>query len=357
MKLINKLQIKRFRGIRDLSIDNLSQINLIVGDNNCGKTSLLEAVQLLEKPGSLSSIERLLKSRADKTTFNAYSLYDSILSMFSREGEDLKIELSCEYDGNSISYLLSGKESRELLSNDGCEEVGEVDDDFENNVFNGESVCTYNGVPFSTLDLRLNRRSRSKENNAKGLIKIHYASPFESRQESKLKRIMREERYKESCLRALQLFDPNIEDMKISSSKDDRSMEYLKHKRLGVTPLSSYGDGIKKVLALYNAIIGAENGVLLIDEIEASIHMKYFDDIFRFLVNACKEFNVQAFVTTHSIEAVDGLLNTQDYEKQDVNDDVTVVTLEREEGKTYSRILPGRRVFKAREAFGFEVRL
>ena len=38
-------------------------------------------------------------------------------------------------------------------------------------------------------------------------------------------------------------------------------------------------------------------------------------------------------------------------------DAITVVTLRRENHKTYSRVLQGREVFENREAFGFEVRL
>ena len=40
---ISKLQISAFRGIRDLTLDNLSTVNVLVGANNCGKTSVLEA--------------------------------------------------------------------------------------------------------------------------------------------------------------------------------------------------------------------------------------------------------------------------------------------------------------------------
>ena len=106
-----------------------------------------------------------------------------------------------------------------------------------------------------------------------------------------------------------------------------------------------------------NAIIGATDGILLIDEIETAIHRKYYNDIFRFIVKACRTFNVQVFITTHSIEAIDGLLATQDYDIQSKEDAITVVTLRRENHKTYYRVLQGREVFENREAFGFEVRL
>lgn len=119
----------------------------------------------------------------------------------------------------------------------------------------------------------------------------------------------------------------------------------------------TFGDGIKKVLVLANAITQAKNGVLFIDEVETAIHKKYYDEIFRFIVKACSAFNVQTFITTHSIEAVDGLLATQDYQEQTVVDDISVITIKKANGQTYSRILTGREVAADREAFGFEVRL
>ena len=36
-----KLKIENFRGIKSLEIDDLAQVNLFVGKNGCGKTSVL----------------------------------------------------------------------------------------------------------------------------------------------------------------------------------------------------------------------------------------------------------------------------------------------------------------------------
>ena len=121
--------------------------------------------------------------------------------------------------------------------------------------------------------------------------------------------------------------------------------------------MSSYGDGIKKVLSLSNAIAMATGGILLIDEIETSIHKKYYYDIFRFLVKASKAFDVQVFITTHSIEAIDGILATQEYASQKNHDDICACTIKKTRDGTLSRILTGREVYENREAFGFEVRL
>jgi predicted ATP-dependent endonuclease of OLD family len=70
MANLNSIFINAFRGISDLNIDELSQINLIVGDNNCGKTSILEAIQLLRAPGDINNAFRVSRIR---DTYSGFS--------------------------------------------------------------------------------------------------------------------------------------------------------------------------------------------------------------------------------------------------------------------------------------------
>ena len=154
----------------------------------------------------------------------------------------------------------------------------------ETDVFDGSSVYMI-GEQTLTESIRLNRLTRVTGTliRLKPQIKISYVSPFEHLNGNIVNRIIKNDAYKLICLNALQLFDPEIEDIMIfRSDVSNRPVEYLKHKRLGNMPLSTYGDGIKKVLVLANAIIGATDGILLIDEIETAIHRKYYNDIFRF---------------------------------------------------------------------------
>ena len=102
------------------------------------------------------------------------------------------------------------------------------------------------------------------------------------------------------------------------------------------------------------------DGVLLIDEVETAIHTRYFEDIFRFIASACRKFGVQVFITSHSIEAIDGFLSIVDYEKTTEQEDpISVVTLKKDwsSSLSYARVLSGRHVHQNREQFGFEVRL
>lgn len=50
MNHIDEFEIGQFRGLRNLKIEGLSQINLLVGSSNSGKTSVLEAMSIFCDP-------------------------------------------------------------------------------------------------------------------------------------------------------------------------------------------------------------------------------------------------------------------------------------------------------------------
>lgn len=361
--MIQCIDIDGFRGIRGLSVNNLNSVNLLVGDNNCGKTSALEALQLLGNPREISNLFRVARSRDSIMFPGGASLYENVMCLFPHSDAEPTIRVYAKVDDLPVSCCIHGSQSRILVA---PEEAGE--DTLQHSAMLGETeadqfvgsidfVC---GSQKGSTPLRLNTYSKASgttiDKNA--VIRMAYISPSEHLRSNIVSQIVRNDAYKKICIAALQLFDPDIVDiLQLKSTVGVRVVDYLKHKTLGIMPLSTFGDGIKKVLVLANAIARAANGVLLIDEIETAIHKKYYDDIFRFLVKACDTFHVQAFITTHSIEAVDGLLATQDYGNQTVTDHISVITIKKGNGKSYCRVLSGREVCENRESFGFEVRL
>ena len=97
MTMINKLIIEQFRGINDLKIDKLNRINLIVGDNNCGKTSVLEVIQLFRTSEMLGNIYTIARQRESLLWLNSNSLYENFICMFPHDGSDIlrKSKISC----------------------------------------------------------------------------------------------------------------------------------------------------------------------------------------------------------------------------------------------------------------------
>ncbi|MDP2220643.1 MAG: AAA family ATPase, partial [Hydrogenophaga sp.] len=135
-----------------------------------------------------------------------------------------------------------------------------------------------------------------------------------------------------SLVKLLQQFDPDVRDVVIRSSMGLRPAIYLKHARLGLAPLSIFGDAMRRAVLLASTLSGLPaGGVLLMDEAEAGIHVGAQQRFFAWILQIAKQRQVQVFMTTHSLEALDALLMAMPGEAAD--DDVVVFQLHRHQAQ------------------------
>ena len=111
---IDKFNIHGFRGIQELTVENLNHINLIVGDNNCGKTSVLEALLLLRNPSNITNTVRVARVRETARILRASS-YESFVDLFSKTSDDCCIKISAEGSEKIFEYELKGECTRIIL--------------------------------------------------------------------------------------------------------------------------------------------------------------------------------------------------------------------------------------------------
>jgi AAA15 family ATPase/GTPase len=62
---------------------------------------------------------------------------------------------------------------------------------------------------------------------------------------------------------------------------------------------------MSRLLSIVLAIANAQNGILLIDEVENGLHHSVLRDVWRTIEKASRRYNVQVFATTHSAECID----------------------------------------------------
>jgi AAA15 family ATPase/GTPase len=160
----------------------------------------------------------------------------------------------------------------------------------------------------------------------------------------------------------LRQFDDSIEDICYTKADDGSFMESIITKDGINMPFSVYGDGIKKILYILNKLFDATDSVLLIDEIETGLHKKYYDLLFPVIFALAKRLNVQLFIATHSIEAIDAILRYGNYEENTGEDFIRVITLKKiksdnEISNIVARNVTGKYVYENRKVFEFEVRL
>jgi predicted ATP-dependent endonuclease of OLD family len=86
-KYFTELSITAFRGIKNLNIADLGDVNIIVGDNNSGKTSLLEAIQIISDPVEYNFF-RVAGLRCNPAGTSNVSLIDATTSIMHKSTDD-----------------------------------------------------------------------------------------------------------------------------------------------------------------------------------------------------------------------------------------------------------------------------
>jgi hypothetical protein len=117
---------------------------------------------------------------------------------------------------------------------------------------------------------------------------------------------------KSDIIHTLQQLDPGVQRLDLVQSGRVATRLQIKHAKTGVTPLSALGDGFRRALLIAVTIPTVRGGILLIDELETALHVSALQSVLRLLDWAVREFDVQVFATTHSLEAVDAVLATME---------------------------------------------
>jgi AAA domain, putative AbiEii toxin, Type IV TA system len=146
----------------------------------------------------------------------------------------------------------------------------------------------------------------------------------------------------QALLDALKVVQPNLKGLQLLQVAG--RPQSLIHGDVGVQnqiPINLLGDGALTVAAIVMNTIFATNGVLLIDEFDASIHYSVLRKIWSIIGKLAATFNTEIIVSTHSRECIqaasDGLRDVQlshnlNYTRLDrVDSDVSVTTYEPEE--------------------------
>ena len=371
MAYINLIEINQFRGIQKLTVSDFSDINLIVGDNNSGKTTFLEAIQLLFAKAQLSSIKNVINQR---TAINSNSsFYTSFIKMFNIQQRNKDLELNIFADSNNGPLVFELKGREKIVSGEDALQLSTFSTHKKTQykkslnlipetakVFTG-SIITQTGK--KPIEKRI--QCTSLDNTIPGPIakkEVHYISSFGHLRYDLLKNIVDNPEYKKLAINILRQFDNSIEDICYTKADDGAYLETI-ITNIGVNmPFSVYGDGIKKILYILNKLFDATDSILLIDEIETGLHKKYYDTLFPVVFALADKLNIQLFIATHSIEAIDSILRYGNYENNSGNNDpIKVITLKKINDNNGSNIvarnITGKYAYDNRKVFKYEVRL
>ena len=362
---IKSLNIEAFRGIKNLKLEDFTGINIFSGINNSGKTSILEILQTSGNPCS-----PYFWTNFDRIGETSSTAFEQILNLYPSTEKNFRIAYSKDDDlnGSSSIELKADVTKEKTTKREYCREAhiecepGEeyfeaemikIHTDF---IYNGklaDSFKVYNVTRFDSFIEEIEKPYKQYKTLYVPSNVNYDINPF-------ITEIFSNNESHKELISVLQLFDNDIIDIvptvreypipfSLKNSYQIRSKKFGK-----LVPFGIYGDGVRKAFHFVVAVLATKNGILLIDEFETAIHTSVMDKLFTWIFEACKKFNVQLFMTTHNKEALQKVLALND--KKEFNNDITLYTLYKIDGKNVVRRLSAERAIEADKNFGQELR-
>lgn len=310
--MLEALELHRYRGFETYRLTDLACVNLVVGKNNCGKTSILEALELLFAGGRTSALWKSLGRRGEFDDKVRFGVDVSHVFYGHRCRPGASFELSSPGSGLSLqAKVLSLDEVDEATADRWSVNAKRrrFDPDEEPPVAYGLSLAS-EGSPTILLPIAENGALLDRHwvhDSGNGGRMARFLNFEQSSMGDAWNDVLAEGREKE-IVEAMRILMPRIDSIHFLTG-DRRKHGILlgerdvKHR----LPLGSYGDGMRRLLAISLALATTKSGCLLIDEIDTGLHWTVMEDMWQLVAEAAKRSNTQVFATTHSSDCIRGL--------------------------------------------------
>jgi AAA15 family ATPase/GTPase len=323
MSYLVNFKIGNFRGFDHLEIEGLSKINVFLGKNNSGKTSILEALFLLvgmSNPLLPETINRIRGINLNSPKQLKYLFHDlkfannpSFYGSFDDTSERW-LNLMPRYQKRLDSDGSTNKESSDDLS---LISATNQTPDINGLDLNYSSKKRHEPKKSFTSSLILNLPEIGSRVNKEYIENLHgvflHANTKENNTLARYAQIVKNKQG-DLILKTLQSFDNRIESIQPLPDGIFFGIKGINE----LIPSHIIGDGMRKFLNIITAIAEAKNSIIFIDEIENGLHYSAHKLLWENIISMTEIFNTQLFITTHNLETLSCLkqaLEVKQYEK------------------------------------------
>lgn len=315
---IKKINILNYKCFDDIEIDNIKPINIIIGKNNIGKSSILDIIEGIYGSRTINDNTKIiLKKEMD----------DSIISRVFPKGTSggtiggNYYEFGKKYIGQDISFVRKSNSSNE------------IPDDFEK--YNAHlpinQINHWTRVAHEIkIEPRITKRilaernifpennddSMSVDSNGNGITRIITNYLNRSKYDENL--VKNELLQKLNLIMGDDAHFTEIVTQQIESSEGTKWEIYLREEGKGRIPLSESGSGLKTILMVlvYTILIPnvehkkISQYIFLFEELENNLHPSLQRRLLKYIENLTSK-GALIFLTTHSNVTLDAYQNSE----------------------------------------------
>ena len=323
------IDINHFRGIDHLEIDDFSRVNVFLGQNNSGKSTVLECLLMMTGMSSPDLPQSLNKLRSR----NAYSGVGDVRYMFNNLLLNQPPEITTEMFGSVKRHLKLGLS---YVFND-----AEVTPKQQN----GPLPISDTAALINTLEMLFDVTEEGKTQSYRSYLTFNQAGAITGRELAKgyIEKIMIglitadltagnlvndlselfKRKQKDLVVDRLANFDNRIYTIDILNNDVYIGFNGLNE----LLPLGMSGDGLRRFLNIIACSANPLTEIILIDEIDNGLHYSAYKKLWEAIFALTVSTNKQIFVTTHSKETLQKL-NEMLEEHTDYRSEMALYTLE-----------------------------
>lgn len=303
------ITIENFRGIQSFTCDRLARVTLIVGRNNCGKTSLLEAFMVLANRRTAQILPVLNNTRQLPTTRVA-----DLDVAFLNPTKPLSIQ-AMDSEGVSRSVMVTRVAEEESTFNTEQKEITpeqryRLEQTFQDVRSGEESItgCVRFVEKYERKDDKDAWKLRYETVHSEdGLSFVEPqlaflpARGFDILQEA-LKQLFME-RAEQFLVAPLRRFDSRIQTVSLVDGKVMVGLEGLSR----LLPFQVLGDGAFRLFAILSMLWVCRGGCVCIDEIDNGLHNSVQPLVWETLIRYAQEWDVQIIATSHHLDLLQAI--------------------------------------------------
>jgi AAA15 family ATPase/GTPase len=331
--MIKDIEIVDYKGFKNLKLENLSQVNIISGENNIGKTALLEALFIYESISfgnsilfSLNPFFSIAKNR--DITENRIKKYLRDIHFLVNTNE-LKININYK-----LPFDLTDEEKK-IIKEQFNRDYHEFIVCYANKNINILPIYHINLEDYNGEDCYINS---SKPTNKK-LVELY--SNIQSKG------------FQLKFLTYLKLLDNDIKWIEPQFLDDEMFLRLNLNNPERSLLSSELGEGTNRYIEILCTLLSNSDGTVFIDEIENGIHYTKLYDIWKAILEIVEKENIQLFVTTHNLESIEALNEASEAMKFDK---ISSIKLQKDENNVIYPVVRNYSSFVATVDSGMDIR-